>query len=53
MRIIDMVLSNSQAGLIDLNLNQQQKYFKPAVSHTSYQTTVRISYMALQSKGNL
>lgn len=25
MRIIDMVLSNSQAGLIDLNLNQQQK----------------------------
>ena len=25
MRIIDMILSNSQAGLIDLNLNQQQK----------------------------
>jgi predicted Zn-dependent peptidase len=25
MRLIDMVLSNSQAGLIDLNLNQQQK----------------------------
>ena len=25
MRIIDMMLSNSQAGLIDLNLNQQQK----------------------------
>ena len=25
MRLIDMVLSNSQAGLVDLNLNQQQK----------------------------
>ena len=25
MRMIDMVLSNSQAGLVDLNLNQQQK----------------------------
>ena len=25
MRLIDMILSNSQAGLIDLNLNQQQK----------------------------
>lgn len=25
MRMIDMVLSNSQAGLIDLNLNQEQK----------------------------
>ena len=25
MRIIDMILSNSQAGLIDLNLNQKQK----------------------------
>ena len=25
MRLIDMILSNSQAGLVDLNLNQQQK----------------------------
>ncbi len=30
LRLTDMILSNSQAGLIDLNLKQQQKVLEPA-----------------------
>ncbi len=30
LRLTDMILSNSQAGLIDLNLKQQQKVIEPA-----------------------
>lgn len=30
LRLLDMILSNSEAGLIDLNLTQQQKVIEPA-----------------------
>ncbi|HLZ15404.1 MAG TPA: insulinase family protein [Cyclobacteriaceae bacterium] len=36
LRLTDMILSNSQAGLIDLNLKQQQKVLEPTSYVTSF-----------------